>query len=135
MTIHLDPAERLSENFTRAELQCKCGCGEIPPEEFIAHLQALREAAGFAIPINSGFRCPEYNAQVSGTGRDGPHTKGAIDAGVTGARALTLIGLALARGWTGIGVKQHGPYLGRFIHLDRLPNAEGQPRPHCWTYP
>jgi zinc D-Ala-D-Ala carboxypeptidase len=45
---------------------------------------------------------------------------------------LEMIRMALSVGFTGIGVKQHGA--GRFIHLDDLPNAEGQPRPHLWSY-
>lgn len=127
--------ERLSANFTRAELACKCGCGGIPSAEFIEALQELREAYGKPMPINSGYRCPEYNAKVSSTGRTGPHTRGAVDVGLSGKEALRLIVLAVARGWTGVGVKQHGPYQGRFVHLDKLPQAEGQPREHLWSYP
>jgi hypothetical protein len=40
--------------------------------------------------------------------------------------------LALAKGFTGIGVQQKGG--GRFIHLDNLPNGPGQPRPTVWSY-
>ena len=127
--------ERLSANFTRAELQCPCSCGGIPPADFIEALQALREAYGKPMPINSGYRCPEYNAKVSKTGHSGPHTKGAVDVGVAGKEALELLRRAYWLGWTGIGVRQHGPYGGRFLHLDRLPQAEGQPRPHIWSYP
>ena len=87
------------------------------------------------MPVNSGARCQEYNAKISGTGLDGPHTKGAADIGVSGAKALAVIAAAQAEGMTGIGVKQHGPYAGRFVHLDALPNADGQPRPHLWSYP
>lgn len=124
----------LTKNFTREELQCKCGCGLLPPMDEVERLQRVRTKAGFAFPVNSAARCPEYNDKVSSTGRDGPHTKGAFDIGLSGGRALRLIELALAEGFTGIGVKQAGPYAGRFIHLDALPNDVGQPRPHIWSY-
>ena len=90
--------ERLSANFTRSELACRCGCGGIPPPDFIEALQQLREAYGKPMPINSGYRCPEYNAKVSSTGRTGPHTKGAVDVGLTGKDALVLLRIALRTG-------------------------------------
>jgi len=31
-------------------------------------------------------------------------------------------------------VNQKGPHAARFIHLDDLPDAEGQPRPTIWSY-
>jgi zinc D-Ala-D-Ala carboxypeptidase len=96
-------------------------------------VEKLRDRLGFALPVTSAYRCPEYNNRVSGTGRSGPHTTGrAIDLGVSHSRALELLRMALAMGFTGIGIKQHGQ--GRFIHLDDLPNAEGQPRSHIWSY-
>lgn len=84
------------------------------------------------MPVNSGARCPAYNNKVSGTGLTGPHTKGAIDVGVRGDQALTVVRIALEEGFTGIGVSQKGDK--RFIHLDDLPNAPGQPRPTIWSY-
>jgi hypothetical protein len=51
-----------------------------------------------------------------------------------GADALELVALALAYGFTGIGVNQKGAHDGRFIHLDDLDNAPGQPRPCIWSY-
>jgi zinc D-Ala-D-Ala carboxypeptidase len=40
--------------------------------------------------------------------------------------------LALEQGFTGIGVSQKGAI--RFIHVDDLPDAPGQPRPTIWSY-
>lgn len=34
--------------------------------------------------------------------------------------------------FTGIGIQQKGG--DRYIHLDNLPNAPGQPRPTVWSY-
>ena len=121
-------------HFSLAEFACKhCGENKTDPS-FIDKLDALRQSCGFALPVTSGYRCPEHNSKVSSTGLTGPHTTGrAVDLGVRGHQALTLVQLALARGvFTGIGLNQKGA--GRFVHLDDLPNATGQPRPTCWTY-
>ncbi len=45
-----------------------------------------------------------------------------------------LIALAHKHGFSGIGLRQHGDYKGRFVHLDDLSNATGRPRPWIWTY-
>jgi zinc D-Ala-D-Ala carboxypeptidase len=123
----------MTPHFHVRELACRCGCGGLPKQDFMDKVEKLRDRLGFALPVTSGYRCPEYNNRVSGTGRSGPHTTGrAIDLGVSHSRALELLRMALLMGFTGIGVKQHGA--GRFIHLDDLPNAEGQPRSHIWSY-
>lgn len=121
-------------NFTPAEMACK-GTGRllIVPA-FMDRLQRLRTAFGKPMPITSGYRTPEYNSAVSRTGRDGPHTHArAVDVAVSGGDALDLVRLALAHGFTGIGIKQHGPHAGRFIHLDDL-TAPEHPRPRIWSY-
>lgn len=120
------------EHFTKEELECKCGCGGLPELDFVKKLERLREELGFPMPVTSGYRCPDYNARVSSTGRTGPHTTGrAVDIGVDRYRAWRLILEAMPE-FTGIGLQQKGQ--GRFVHLDDLPNAEGQPRPTVWSY-
>lgn len=122
----------LTQHFTRAELACRhCGRMELPLD-FIDRLERVRVKVGFPMPISSGYRCPEHNSIVSNTGPSGPHTKRAVDVVLNGQQALTLITVALREGFTGIGVQQKGD--ARFIHLDDLPNAPGQPRPHVWSY-
>lgn len=122
----------LTPHFSTDELACKCGCGLLPPMRSIERLERVRVKAGFPFPITSGARCPDHNAKVSGTGRTGPHTRGAFDIGLRGAQALTVMRLALEEGFTGIGVSQKGAT--RFLHLDDLPDAPGQPRPTVWSY-
>lgn len=119
--------------FARAEMACR-GSGECRMDPaFMARLERLRLVFGKPMPISSGYRSPAHNAAVSTTGETGPHTTGrAADILVRGADALTLIGLATDLGFTGIGVSQKGP--SRFIHLDDLPDAPGQPRPTIWSY-
>ena len=114
-------------------LACQCGCGMLPEQDFMDKVEILRVRCGFPLPVTSAARCPEYNAKVSATGRSGPHTTGrAIDLAVSGQRALELVRMALASDFTGLGVNQNGS--ARFIHLDDLPNKDGQPRPHLWSY-
>jgi len=86
------------------------------------------------MPVSSGARCPKYNALVSSSGEEGPHTTGnASDFLISRAPANKLLKLALINGFTGIGIKQHGS--SRFIHLDTLDNGPGCPRPTIWSYP
>lgn len=100
---------------------------------FLEQLDELRHMYGKPLVVTSGYRCPEHNAKVSSTGLTGPHTTGrAADLRVDRAEALHLLKLALALGFTGIGVNQKGG--GRFLHVDNLPNAPGQPRPTLWSY-
>jgi len=95
-------------------------------------VERMHEKFGKPMTVTSGARCPTHNAKVSSTGLTGPHTKGAIDFGLRGGDALTVIGIALREGFTGIGVNQKGDK--RFVHLDDLPNEPNQPRPWIWSY-
>lgn len=122
-------------HFTIDEFTCKCGCGrnEMSPQ-FIDLLDDLREACGFPLPVTSGYRCPDHNEKVSSTGRTGPHTTGrAADLGVSHKQAFEALTWAARMEFTGIGLNQKGA--ARFVHLDDLPAAEGQPRPTVWSYP
>ena len=121
--------------FKRSEFACKCGkCDNLIQDSFVEKMDALRHICGFPISISSGYRCPAHNAAVSGTGDDGPHTTGcAADVPIDRKRAYILLQNAIQMGFTGIGFKQHGGV--RFMHLDTLPDALGQPRPAIWSYP
>jgi uncharacterized protein YcbK (DUF882 family) len=100
---------------------------------FIDKLDSLREEVGFRLRVTSGYRCPRHNARVSSTGLHGPHTTGrAVDLAVDRERAYEVLSWIEHFGFTGIGLNQKGE--GRFIHLDDLPHASGQPRPTVWTY-
>lgn len=99
-------------------------------------LQLLRNYCGFPFRITSAYRSPEYNSKVSSTGEHGPHTTGrAFDINVYGEKVNILIYFAHKVGFTGIGVKQKGPYASRFVHIDDLENHETNgPRPWAWSY-
>lgn len=119
-------------HFKFEDFECKhCG-SNLTDQQFIKSLDELRERVGFPLIVNSGYRCPDYNSQVSTTGRNGPHTTGrAVDLGVSHDKAWFVLKEAFRMGFTGIGVKGHGT--SRFIHLDAI--ADPQARPRVWSYP
>lgn len=119
-------------NFSESEFACShCGKAEMDPG-FLNKLQRLRDRYGKPIVVTSGYRCPEYNDEISSTGRDGPHTTGmAVDINVGGTNGHRLLYFALLEGFSGIGVNQKGAQDERFIHLDTLSKP---PRPNIWSY-
>ena len=127
-------------NFTPAEMACNDGTPlpeDLPGvDTFMYRLQLLRTAAQFGFIISSAYRTPAYNASISSTGHDGPHTTGrAVDIVCYGWQAYKLVSLAPEFEFTGIGVKQKGDINKRFIHLDDLEDHETKgPRPWIWSY-
>ena len=132
----------MTPHFSREELQCKCGCEEMKFTQLaVESLEAVRVEFGVPMIISSGYRCPKHNQEVSSTGADGPHTifDGAnitVDVKEFGTDAYDLIEIAIAHGFSGIGLNQKGPFDERFIHLDRLESnlAAARARPNVWTY-
>lgn len=120
-------------HFTPDELRCK-GTGElVVVEQFLDRLERVRVQLGKPMVITSGYRAPAYNAQVSTTGTEGPHTTGrAVDVAIAGVDAFAVVRLAVAMGFTGIGVSQRGDRGGRFIHLDDI--DDWRIRPRIWSY-
>lgn len=136
MTVMTQADWDMIANFTQKEFRCKCGCKRADMHlVFIRQLQIIRSLIDKPIKINSGFRCPEYNAKVSSTGLTGPHTTGyACDIGIFGIDAYyLLLTLVERRMFTGLGFAQKGVPGGRFIHVDML-KAPQFPRPALWTY-
>jgi uncharacterized protein YcbK (DUF882 family) len=120
-------------HFKPAELQCKGDGKLLIVPAFMDRLERLRAEVGQRLAITSGYRSPAYNARVAATGTDGPHTTGrAVDILVRGADALDLLVVARGLGFTGFGIAQKGAV--RYLHLDDLPGAAGQPRPWMWSY-
>jgi len=97
--------------------------------DFMLKLQTLRSVYGKPMRVTSGYRCPEHPIEAKKS-KPGAHASGcAVDIGVDGADAHQLLKLALAAGFTGVGVQQKGT--GRFIHLDTL---DSPLRPTVWSY-
>ena len=130
------PEKWVWPNFTPMEMACR-GSGKLwVSVRFMNKIQSLRAVFGRAMPVSSGYRSPIHNAAVSSTGTDGPHTTGhAADFALAGDDAFRVLELAIKAGhmFTGIGVKQKGPWSGRFLHLDDLSHGD-HPRPRLWSY-
>ena len=126
-----------TEHFSNKELRCKCcGVATMQPQ-FMESLERIRVEMNRPLKLSSAFRCSKHNQEVSSTGPNGPHTDHgeggqAVDILISGSDALRLMEVARKYGMSGIGVKQSGK--NRFIHLDNLGNATGQPRPWVWSY-
>ena len=118
--------------FTEKELECKhCEEQGIDPV-FMQKVDKLRDKMGFPFPITSAYRCPDHPIEARKKAV-GAHASGrAVDIAVSHKDAYRLLQGALEAGFTGIGVSQKGGV--RFIHLDDLPDSEGRPRPHVWSY-
>ncbi len=122
-------------NFTPFEMSCRKTRALLVNPQFMDRLQAIRERLGFPFRVTSAYRDPAYNAQISSTGTSGPHTTGrAVDVAAWGPHADALIDTMREFGFLGRGMRQHGPFAQRFVHLDDLEDAPGCPRPRSWTY-
>lgn len=121
-----------SEYFQKYELRCShCNRAEMELE-FMDRLDSLRETLSKPIYLNSAYRCPEHNNNVSNTGNNGPHTTGkSVDISAYGNRAWEILRIAMVMEFKGIGLSQKGEYKSRFIHIDDL---DCQGRPWVWSY-
>ncbi|MFS1526270.1 D-Ala-D-Ala carboxypeptidase family metallohydrolase [Microbulbifer sp. 2304DJ12-6] len=122
-----------NDYFTEEELSCRC-CGKLHfSNDTMRRLIRVRVRFNKPMVVTSGYRCPAHCAKIGSTMT---HTTGqAVDVSVAGGRAYELLGIAIEEGFTGIGVKQHGPHGGRFLHLDDLEPIQGErTRPTVWSY-
>lgn len=113
----------LTINFRRSEFLCspECGCSHDFNMDlhFIMQLQELRTQCGFPIVINSGYRCPEWNAKKGGS-ETSWHMQGlAVDIHcVDNIRRLAIVKHAIALSFSDIGIAK------TFIHLDNRPQVK-----------
>lgn len=130
--MHNPPDWTKYPNFRPEEFACShTGRVHMAPD-FLARLQQLRTAYGGPLIISSGYRDPTHPREAAKP-YPGPHTTGrAADVRATGPAAFQLLHIALALGFTGIGIQQRGA--GRFIHLDTIPPDRHHPRPYVWSY-
>jgi len=117
---------RYSLNFTKAELNCKCGCKtpaniEANLARLADELEKLRHLIGLPIQVSSGYRCPEWN-RLCGGAPESQHQYGlAADVWVRGRTpgqikkaaefitAFRLGGIGLYRGWVHVDIRSGGP--------------------------
>ena len=83
---------KLTNNFNKAEFDCKCGC-EMPKEVLINiqklanQLQILRNKVGVSVKINSAYRCIKHNKSIGGVSNS-QHVLGkASDVVISGFKA------------------------------------------------
>ena len=103
------------------------GTGYHMDEDFVLLLDALREAVGFPLRINSGFRTKEHNKLVGGKPTSA-HTKSvAVDTRCVSAHyRFRILEEAYRLGFRRIGIGE------TFIHLD---SDLSLPQEVLWTYP
>ena len=116
----IDAEPMLSENFTRAEMECPCCFQCIILPDFMFRLQRLRTKMDRPMYVNSGFRCPLHNTAIGGA-KKSRHLEGiAADISVidwTSAEKYECLALAIELGFKGIGIYE------RFFHFDMRPGA------------
>lgn len=105
-------------HFSPVELRCKGSGGLVIHYASLDALQRLRWAYKGPVPLNSAYRCYEYNEHVGGS-ENSFHMKGkAFDTPLLNGNAagLTkLVHLATKAGFTGFGVYE------KFTHIDTGP--------------
>lgn len=114
----------VAKYFTPKELECKCGCGGLPKQEFVSRLDKLREKYGKPMKVSSGYRCPAHNKAVGGSPNSRHMTGEAADILLDSAESYKVAKLAYEMGFGGIGVAK------TFLHLDIREPKEGR----LWTY-
>ena len=89
---------KLTNNFSKAEFDCKCGC-EMPKEVLINvqklanQLQILRNKVGVSVKINSAYRCIKHNKSIGGVSNS-QHVLGkASDVVISGFKAAKTFDL------------------------------------------
>lgn len=111
-----------SEHFSRAELQCHCGC-ETPDhiatnlQNLAVHLETFRALVGGPVHVNDAYRCPTENHRVGGV-PDSQHLQGKaadLDVGAHTVDQFAVIASkvpAFDKGGIGRYPSQH------FLHVD-----------------
>lgn len=110
----------LSDNFSRSEFACKCGCGfDTVDTELLRILESIRAHFDRKIKINSGCRCAPYNSSDGVRGSTGSfHLYGrAADIVVDGIDPALVYELADQMGIGGAG------QYSTFTHVDSRTNG------------
>ena len=110
----------LTKNFSRAEMECKCGCGLYEMDViFMNKYQILRDFCGFPFYLNSARRCKYWNDKIGGHFQSS-HMEGlATDTRVTDKLQMrTILKYAIEIGFEGIGIADD------YIHLDNKKKEE-----------
>ena len=117
-------------NFSRKEMQCKCGnCGKScsMQSEFMDKLQRMSYICGFALIVNSGFRCRLHPVEIN-KALPGAHVQGrAADLKPFNShQRFMILKSAFEVGMVGVALENN------FIHVDD--GHEHASRPSSWVY-
>lgn len=90
-----------SPNFSRAELECKCG--KCTPSRWVqrrlrvlaVQLERMRKELGGTLNVLSGYRCPAYNAAIGGASKSQHMYGRAADLRVPPGRQTEYVAAAL----------------------------------------
>ena len=118
----LNQNKHVTAHFEFSECTCPC-CDRIKiTPGFFNHMEKLeemRQELGFALVINSGYRCPDHNAEIGGSANSW-HMNFATDIQPNWGKGFTqklraMYKMALVLEFGGIG------YYTTFLHLDLRP--------------
>jgi len=125
-----------SPYFSKEEMRCQHTGLDGMDAGFMELLTDLRAAYAKPMRVTSAYRHPTHPIEAKKPqGKAGSHSTGrAVDIAVDRGDAYEVLHLAMAMGFTGIGVNQKGD--GRFIHLDNIRPGEFDRflRPTVWSY-
>jgi len=125
--------KNIIQSFTFDEMACKncphCGGVSDMNEHFMMKLQQLRDACGFALPVNSGFRCAQKNIDCKGHTGSAHLTGEGADLRVDRDKARLVIQKAIEMGFS-VGIQQKGN--SRFVHVDTKIRKSG--KANLWSY-
>ena len=121
------------KSFTFDEMACKhcshCEGASDMDENFMMKLQQLRDACGFALPVNSGFRCAQKNIDCGGHKGSAHLTGEGADLRVERDKARIVIQKAIEMNFS-VGISQKGN--SRFVHIDSKKRDSG--KANLWSY-
>jgi uncharacterized protein YcbK (DUF882 family) len=125
----------ISENFSRSEFACKCGCGFATVDvDLLKVLEVVRKRFKRPVKINSACRCNNYNEMVGGS-QSSKHKQGiAADIVVAGVKPYDVYlfldghmpnnyGIGVYKTFTHIDIRMHqypNIQLHQFSRLDHI---------------
>lgn len=121
---------RLIENFTKAEFECRCGECERGYQDMqpglLDRLEVARKCAEVPFVVTSAVRCANWNHKVGGVDSSAHIDGWAVDIAATdGMRRWRIVRAFQAAGINRIGIASN------FIHADCDPR---KPANVIWTY-
>ena len=118
-------------HFKAAEFLGPCGCGKGEHEmreTFIRFLDGCRRRANVPFVITSGYRCAEYNKQITGASKFSSHMLGwAADIATPNSQSRYKIVRSLFES----GTKRIGIYHDGHVHVDLA--VSDFPQEVAWT--